>query len=85
MVEAEPGPGNGKCCFCCQPSDQVCPHCGLVYFCCEDHLFIHRPEDFCFPFRVEANEAVGRFIVATRDIKPTGTRRVLTLIRLNRK
>lgn len=29
-------------------------------------------ESFCFPFVVKENEFVGRFVVASRDIKPTG-------------
>jgi hypothetical protein len=63
---------DSKCFFCCQSADKTCPHCKLVNYCCDQHLEIHRPENFCFPFRVEFQESVGRFVVASRDIKPTG-------------
>ena len=61
-----------KCFFCCLPATQMCPHCKLVNYCNDEHLSIHRPETFCFPFRVESLDSVGRFVVAARDIKPTG-------------
>ena len=35
--------------------------CGLVGFCGPEHAFLHRPEQFCFPFMVEMREGVGRF------------------------
>ena len=66
-------PGKGICCFCCEPADKICPYCKLIYFCCDQHHSIHRPEDFCFPFRVETDAVVGRYVVATRDIKATGS------------
>ena len=31
-----------------------------------------RPENLCFPFRVDFKEGVGRCMVATRDIQPLG-------------
>ena len=43
-------------------------------YCTEEHLKLHRPENLCFPFRVEQKEGVGRYLVATRDIQPMGER-----------
>ena len=36
--------------------------CGLVGFCGPEHAFLHRPEQFCFPFMVEMREGVGRSV-----------------------
>ena len=70
-TNVENGPGS-KCFFCCEPCSELCCHCKLISYCCDQHFSIHRPENFCFPFRVETSDSVGRYVVAARDIKPTG-------------
>lgn len=61
------------CFFCQSKAEQVCEHCHAVAFCGQDHALIHRPETFCFPFDVEHSPNVGRYMIATRDIKASGT------------
>merc|ERR1719266_432028 len=73
--EALEGPVNTHtnldvCFLCAKPATSTCEVCGLVGFCGPEHAFLHRPEQFCFPFMVEMREGVGRFVVATRDIEP---------------
>jgi len=58
------------CFLCAKPAAGPCPVCGLVGVCGEEHQGVHRPEQFCFPFRVEQREGVGRLVVASRDIEP---------------
>jgi len=58
------------CFLCSKPSSYVCEVCGLVEFCSKDHERVHRPENFCFPFKVELKPDIGRTLVATRDIEP---------------
>ena len=36
----------------------------------QDHFLIHRPDNLCYPFIVKNGPGVGRFLVASRDIKP---------------
>ncbi len=40
---------------------EKCPKCNLVWYCCRDHLEIHRPENKCFPFVIKSSEAQGRY------------------------
>ncbi len=52
-----------KCCFLCRTTEeplQLCPHCGLVWFCGQEHLDAHRPEEICFPFRIKYTKEKGR-------------------------
>lgn len=37
--------------------------------CCPLHLEVHRPRDSCLPYTVRVAEGVGRYVVATRDIR----------------
>ena len=62
-----------KCFFCENSAQNVCPNCQLVAYCSPEHLKIHRPEKICFPFFVQATPNVGRYMIATRDIKASGT------------
>ena len=63
--------GSSKECFLClRPCENQCPHCGLVYYCSEDHLNLHRRDDYCFPYRAGRLPEKGRVLFATRDIKP---------------
>merc|ERR1719180_546736 len=63
------GQANDKseCSLCQAPTSLSCPACGVT--CCSLHLTAHRPADVCLPFPVRVGEGVGRYVVATRDIK----------------
>jgi len=56
-----------ECSLCQAPTALRCPACGIP--CCKLHLSAHRPADQCLPFTVRVGEGVGRYVVATRDIK----------------
>lgn len=59
-----------NCFFCGAACTQYCYHCRRVSYCSQDHYQIHRPENYCYPFIVKTSPDVGRYCVATRDIKP---------------
>ena len=59
---------RGQCFYCSANSATRC-QCGQ-YYCGEDHLKIHRPGQYCLPFKVAYSPDVGRYLVASRDIKP---------------
>ncbi len=43
---------------------QLCSHCGLVWYCCQDHLEIHRVDGKCFPFIIKrSTEGKGRYVM----------------------
>jgi len=48
----------------------MCPHCQLVYYCCEDHFNLHKYQDYCLPYKAGRIPEKGRVLFATRDIKP---------------
>jgi len=61
-------PSNSAPCFLCQDlTDQSCPKCGLAS--CTTHLSSHLLDNVCLPFTVLYKEGVGRYVVASRDIK----------------
>ena len=70
MIKEETYTKLDVCFLCAAPATSVCDKCGLVAYCSEFCLKVHRPENFCFPFMVEQKEGVGRFVVAVRDIEP---------------
>lgn len=66
--------GNQTCFFCHEKNGlEICKHCESVAYCSEQHRLIHRPETICFPFAVGQAPHVGRYMIATRDIKASGT------------
>lgn len=66
--------GNQSCFFCHEKNGlEICKHCESVAYCSEKHRLIHRPETICFPFAVGHAPHVGRYMIATRDIKASGT------------
>ena len=80
--EQEPGPA---CFLCLAPCSQLCPHCGVVYYCGEHHLDLHRSltlglalnsctncsrhQGECLPFRAGRLADKGRVLFATRDLR----------------
>eukprot|EP00096_Caligus_rogercresseyi_P009927 TRINITY_DN3476_c0_g1_i1.p1 TRINITY_DN3476_c0_g1~~TRINITY_DN3476_c0_g1_i1.p1 ORF type:complete len:511 (+),score=63.35 TRINITY_DN3476_c0_g1_i1:134-1666(+) len=66
---------DSECFYCGSPATKTCSSCNLVSFCSVGlHEKLHygqKPsgEAFCFPFRVARDPALGRHLVATRDIK----------------
>ena len=59
----------GKCFLCFAECSNLCERCGLVWYCCDDHLSIHVYNDTCLPFKVDTLPGVGRMVTAVRDIK----------------
>ena len=57
-------------CYLCQAlTDSSCPQCGLAS--CPHHLSSHlNTDNICLPFIIKYKEGVGRYVVASRDIKP---------------
>ena len=59
----------GECFLCERPTSSKCPSCEQVFYCSNDHLLVHKHQNYCFPFRVRWRTGAGRCLVATRDIK----------------
>lgn len=60
------------CLWCCKPHcPNLCPNCGLVAYCCQDHLANHLDEGTCLPFRIRYSSSKGRYAEAIRDIELT--------------
>ena len=64
---------NEICFYCRKPATKVCQYCKIAYYCSDEHGNIHRPDDVCFPFKIDFLPHVGNFMVASRDIEPAGT------------
>ena len=64
---------NEICFYCRKPATKVCKYCKIAYYCSDEHGKIHRPDDVCFPFKIDFLPHVGNFMVASRDIEPAGT------------
>ena len=58
-------------CYLCGKSASIeCYTCHQAWFCSHEHLEeLHRPP-LCFPIKVATSEAVGRYLVASRDLAP---------------
>lgn len=62
---------TGICFYCSGDAPDKCPDCNLINFCSSDHLAHHKVDELCQPYVVHfGGEDVGRFLRATRDIKP---------------
>lgn len=60
-------------CFFCGHScgaSEKCTDCQVYAFCSEEHRAHHKENNLCLPFQVLKNEEFGRYMVATRPIKP---------------
>ena len=63
-----------SCFYCGIEASEKCADCNLISFCCPAHFNHHKFEGQCQPFLVEfGGDDVGRFLRATRDIKPFET------------
>ena len=63
-----------QCFYCRQKAIKSCSYCNISSYCSDEHGAIHRPNDVCFPFRIEYSTNVGNYMIATRDIAPAGKR-----------
>lgn len=63
---------SGKCVICDQPASQACAHCGTISYCGKEHQKEHWPshKNVCKPYKIERTDEMGRYMVASRDIKP---------------
>jgi len=59
---------RGGCFYCGVDCEDQC-ECG-EWTCGMEHQLIHRPGKYCLPFKVCHSPEVGRYLVASRDIKP---------------
>ncbi|XP_034248694.1 uncharacterized protein LOC117649764 isoform X2 [Thrips palmi] len=68
------GPDTGPCAVCKKPSARPCSRCRVDFYCGKEHQTLDWPRHRkgCGVLAVESNEALGRFVVATRAI-PAGT------------
>ncbi len=64
-----------NCFYCGEQCSEKCNDCHNVSFCCQEHFTFHksRENQACLPFKVEKNQELGRYMIATRDIKPFET------------
>jgi len=60
-------PQSAQCFLCQIETEHSCPECGLAS--CTSHLSSHLLDNVCLPFIVLYKEGVGRYVVASRDIK----------------
>jgi hypothetical protein len=74
LCETNNNLSESKVCFYCrQKATKCCSRCKICFYCCDEHEAIHRPDDVCFPFRIEYAPHVGNYMVASRDIEPAGS------------
>ncbi|XP_039957436.1 SET domain-containing protein SmydA-8 [Bactrocera neohumeralis] len=60
------------CAVCDQPTKNKCSNCNQSFYCCAGHQKQHwkTHKVNCRPFKVEYSDQLGRYLVATRSIKP---------------
>ncbi|XP_023941139.2 SET domain-containing protein SmydA-8 [Bicyclus anynana] len=60
------------CDVCQRPANQTCGGCKIVYYCSkahQKHAWKEGHKFQCRPYKIEFSDAIGRHMVATRDIK----------------
>lgn len=64
-----------ECFYCGAKSENQCKDCGLFWYCSQLHFEYHKVPKTgeCLPYHVKRNQEYGRYMVATRDIKPFQT------------
>ena len=69
----------GECYLCQSLTASTCPQCGLSS--CAPHLSSHlNTDNICLPFIIKYKEGVGRYVVASRDIKPNEVSSMVFLV-----
>ena len=64
---------DGEVCFYCRKkATKYCQFCKLSFHCSDEHGSTHRPDNVCFPIRIEHSPQVGNYVVASRDIESAG-------------
>lgn len=60
-----------KCAVCNEEAPFICTACKSVNYCNSDHQKTDWPKHKinCRPFQIERSDELGRFLVATRDIR----------------
>lgn len=61
-----------RCAVCEDAVSVLCSQCEIVAYCGPEHQKRHWPEhkNLCNPYSIERNDTLGRYLVATREIKP---------------
>ncbi|XP_066994525.2 SET domain-containing protein SmydA-8 isoform X2 [Anabrus simplex] len=64
-------PTSGTCAVCQSPATQCCSGCRCVFYCGRDHQRQHwkMHKSQCQMYKIATDETLGRYLVATRDIK----------------
>ncbi|KAK9885451.1 hypothetical protein WA026_010947 [Henosepilachna vigintioctopunctata] len=60
------------CAECQEPADLNCSGCRMVSYCGKEHQKKHwkQHKSLCRPFIIEQDEAIGKCLIATRDLNP---------------
>lgn len=60
-----------ECAVCNKPASQCCSNCNVVYYCTRDHQKSDwkNHKNKCAPYKIERNDVLGRYLIATRNIK----------------
>ncbi|XP_066994527.2 SET domain-containing protein SmydA-8 [Anabrus simplex] len=63
---------DNKCAICSAPAQHKCSACKLVSYCSKEHQKKDwkKHKEICRPFEVLSSPEIGRYLVATRDLKP---------------
>jgi hypothetical protein len=60
-----------NCGICKSPSTFSCGACKAVHYCSREHQILHwkAHKATCFPLEIRESEALGRYLVTTRDVQ----------------
>ncbi|XP_046657363.1 SET domain-containing protein SmydA-8-like [Daphnia pulicaria] len=60
------------CAVCCSKASQICGGCAQVFYCAKDHQKQHWPihKSQCKPYKIVCDQKFGRFMVASKNIRP---------------
>ncbi|XP_050298260.1 SET domain-containing protein SmydA-8-like [Anthonomus grandis grandis] len=62
---------EAKCALCQKIANQICSACHNVFYCSKEHQKSHwkKHKEHCQAFKISSDEAMGRFLEASNDIK----------------